>query len=210
MSDLSTAGAKVGRGRVLVKILIALLAVIFLVSLVFCVGTPHYYGAKYSPTTVRVASWAVPSEWTPERQTEGHTCGFHALSSIYRAYGLDPGAMRLRFRLGTDRRATNLDSESLGTIHPDILRVLDQDGFDATTLVAIGDGSAEQIRDHLKSGHPVLALIRVSDLHWIVLTAIDGDDVVVCDSLRSELACERFDDYVRERVLSAILIRPKE
>lgn len=184
-------------------------ALILTSCLSFCVGPPSYYDAKYADTAVKVPAGAKPSRWEPQKQVEPHTCGLHALSSIYLAYGLDPMATDLRFRLGTDKRATNFDPDSLGTIHPDILRVLGQDGFDATTLLMIGDDARTVIRDHLSSGHPALALIRIGELHWIVLTELQGNDVIICDSLKSELERTPFTPFVDDRVLSAILLRSK-
>jgi len=141
-------------------------------------------------------------------QVEPHTCRFHAVSSIYLASGLDAEAAKLRFRFGTDKPGTNFDSESVGTIRPDILRVVRQDGSDATTHLLMNDDTARAIREHLRSGDPVLAMIRVTGLHWIFLTGIDGDDVIVCDSLKDGLLREPFNEFVLGRVKNAILSRP--
>jgi len=196
--------------RILGYSLLAVFLAFVSVSVFFCAGTPDYYSAKYSgpPTAQRPAE--MPGLFVPDVQREGHTCGFHSAAAVYRAYGLDPEAARLRFRLGTDRLGNNLDPESLGTIHPDILRVLGQDGFDTTLLLARDAGRDAQLRDHLASGHPALALIRVEGLHWVVFTAVEGDDVVVCDSLRDGLQRERFADFVPGRVLNAILVKPSQ
>ncbi len=44
---------------------------------------------------------AHPAPLQPEVQTDGFSCGFHALSAVYRSHGLDPRRARLRERLGT-------------------------------------------------------------------------------------------------------------
>jgi ABC-type bacteriocin/lantibiotic exporter with double-glycine peptidase domain len=192
--------------RASIVLSLALGGFVVLVLLGFCVGSLGYYVDKYNRAQGIAAPAAMPGPIRPERQTEPHTCGLHAIGASYTAYGVDPGAARLRFRLGVDKPATNFDPESLGTIHPDILRVLGQDGFEATMVGP--SGAAERIRTHLKDGHPVLALVRVNTLHWLVLAGLDGDELAVVDSLAEEPYREPFDAYVRDRVLSAILVRP--
>ena len=189
---------------------LSVLAIILLVigCIAFCIGTPVYYHDKLEAPGVRVASDAIPGAWAPERQSEPHTCGFHAMWSLYRAYGVSPDHANLRFRLGTDMRATNFDPDSLGTIHPDMLRVLSQDGFVTSVLAVVSPDDNPRIRTHLEAGHPVLALIRVTGLHWVVLTGVEGEDVVICDSLQPELCREPLKAYVSERLLSGILVRP--
>ncbi|HRQ72600.1 MAG TPA: hypothetical protein PLU35_06195 [Phycisphaerales bacterium] len=186
----------------------ASLQVVFLLG--FCVGSPRYYSANYSPAPGLSPPSRLPLAILPEVQTEPHTCGLHSLRSVYRAYAVDPDAARLRFRLSVDQPATNFDPESLGTIHPDIVRVARQDGFDATLLPTRGDEALPTIRAHVESGHPVLALVRVNSLHWLVLAGIEGDNVIIADSLAEQPYREPLDTYVRDRVLSAILLRPRE
>ncbi|MCL4741665.1 MAG: hypothetical protein KJZ54_05610 [Phycisphaerales bacterium] len=181
-----------------------------LVLLGFCVGSPGYYSAKYSAAPGLSPPSREPSSIVPEGQTEPHTCGLHSLRSIYRAYGVDPDIARLRFRLGVDKPATNFDPESLGAIHPDIVRVARQDGFDAAIVPTGGPEALPIIRAHLESGHPALALVRANSLHWLVLAALDGDGVIIADSLAEQPYREPLDTYVRDRVLSAILLRPRE
>ncbi len=182
----------------------------------FCIGSPLYYSNKYQGAPVASRPFERPGPFVPERQIEAHTCGFHAISSVYRAYGLDPEANRLRFRLGTDKRATNFDPESLGTLHPDMLRVLGQDGFDASAVFdPKSESSLDRITAHMVSGHPVLVLVRAPGLHWIVLapTMERGAEAqamaIVVDSLKSEVMMEPLRAFVAERVLSAVLVKPE-
>lgn len=194
------------RWRILVG---ASLGLFILLLVGFCVGSPQYYMDKYSSAPAIGILSPVPGEFVPEEQVEPHTCGLHSLRSIYRAYELDPDAANLRFRLGTDKRLTNFDAESVGTIHPDILRVLGQDGFGATLASAMHDGSRQVIREHLERGCPVMALVQVGTLHWLVLSTMkDEANVVIVDSLEPEPYVEPLDEYLDERVLSAILISP--
>lgn len=177
----------------------------------FCVGPPWYYAEKYAPAagSRRGGPLARVSEVRPEKQTEPHTCGLHALGSVYRAYGLDPDGLELRFRLGTDKPFTNLIPSSRGTIHPDMLRVLHQDGF-AADVVHPSDPvtAAARLGEHLDAGRVAVALVVVNDYHWIVLSGRDGDDVVICDSLRDEPYREPLRAFVRDRVYSLLLVRP--
>ncbi len=69
---------------------IGLIVVFVLVS--SCVGTPAYYSEKYSPIDRAPKPVRTGAAMKPVRQTEGHTCGFCALSAVYVAYGLDPEA----------------------------------------------------------------------------------------------------------------------
>ena len=60
----------------------------------FCVGSPSYYSHKYRRVPGLVAPGELIAEILPERQVEAHTCGFHSVSAVYRAYGIDPEAAR--------------------------------------------------------------------------------------------------------------------
>lgn len=151
----------------------------------------------------------MPAAFIPEQQTEPHTCGFHSISAIYKAYGLDPEVARLRFRLGTDM-PTNLlvQDATTGTIHPDILRVLGQDGFE-TEVVLPGDTLADRLKAHLRSGHPALILTKVSTWHWVVAATLEDDDVVICDSLEPDLYRRPIGAYAADQIYNAILVRPR-
>ncbi len=179
------------------------------IGLTFCVGPPSYYFSKYAgPLPVHPA--ALPQPIEPEHQTEPHTCGLHALSSLYRAYGLDPERQGLRFRLGVDKPFNNLMADSLGSIHPDMLRVLDQDGFDCTMLLpGDDDDGINALTRHLDAGHLAVALTKVNEFHWVVLCGRDGDNVSICDSLKPDLATEPLRDFIEHRTYTLMLVRPK-
>lgn len=196
---------------------------LILTGAAFCVGGPNYYFGKYAhspqqhsrfgdgkymPPDTRSHPSLIPHFTSAEVQTEPHTCGFHACSTIYKAYDLDPTEKQLRFRLGTDKRGTNFDPESLGTIHPDIVRVLTQDGFQTNVLWQPASDNGEAIKQHLTTGHPVLAMIRVKGLHWIVLASNDQGKTNIYDSLKPEVEQVDTTAFVQERVLSAILVNP--
>ncbi|MFM9995293.1 MAG: cysteine peptidase family C39 domain-containing protein [Phycisphaerales bacterium] len=171
-----------------------------------CVGPPWYYMDKYQPAG---DAWprAMPEAIRPERQIEPHTCGLCCLTSVYRAYGLDPAARRVRYRSGVDKPVINFMPSTRGTIHPDMLRVLRQDGFAAEAMNLKHD--AGRVADHLDRGHFAIALVRVNELHWVVLCGRRGENVVICDSLREELYEEPMAEYLRDRVYSLVLVEPE-
>jgi hypothetical protein len=190
---------------------VLLFAIFFLLifALSFCVGGPGYYSDKYSPAAPAHPT-ALPAVFRPEEQTEPHTCGLHALSSLYAAYSLDPRSLRLRFRLGVDKPFSNFIPDSLGTIHPDMLRVLHQDGFDTELLLPGSENTKSLLESHLDAGNSAITLITVhGEMHWVVLTARHDDKVVVCDSLRAELYEEPLAGYLTDRVYSLVLVKAK-
>lgn len=176
--------------------------------LTFCVGPPSYYSAKYAPSPLAPRPAPLPAPIAPEVQTEPHTCGLHSLSAIYTAYGLDPAALRLRFRLGADKPANTLFPASRGTIPPDMLRVLRQDGFDPRILLPGSEQTRHRLRTHLDAGHPAVALVRPRGFHWLVIASREGDDAVVCDSLRADPYRVSLDPYLRDEVYSLLLVAP--
>ncbi|MFG0286469.1 MAG: hypothetical protein ACF8R7_18805 [Phycisphaerales bacterium JB039] len=177
--------------------------------LAFCVGPPWYYVDKYAPAAVTGRPTAFPALLVPERQVEPHTCGLHTLSSIYRAYGLDAEAQDLRFRLGTDKPFSNFLADSAGTIHPDMLRVLHQDGFQTELLFPGASETPARLSEHLQRGHVAAALTKVSEFHWVGLSRAADGRLRVCDSL-VERPYERDQaDYLRAGVYSLILISPQ-
>jgi hypothetical protein len=185
-------------------------AVVAVLPLGLCAGPPGYYVEKYGHVEGLARPTATARAIEPEEQTEAHTCGMHAIRSVYRAYGMDPDAAGLRFRLGTDKALTNVTPKLTGTIHPDILRVLGQDGFDAETLM-MGEKGPARLRAHLETGHSALGLVEVGEvLHWLVLAGVEGEEVVIVDSLSPEAYRRGFDAYARDEVLNAILIEPSQ
>jgi hypothetical protein len=176
------------------------------VLLAFCVGPPSYYRSKLA-SPGRAAPAAFPIAPVPERQTEPHTCGLHTLNSLYRAYGLNPDARRLRFRLGTDKPFPNFIPDTTGTIHPDMLRVLRQDGFRTDLVNPFSDAAPASLAAHLDSGHFAIAL--VGGAHWVLLIGRDDDRVVVCDSLARVPYAEPLAAYIRDHLYTLVLVNPE-
>lgn len=111
------------------------------------------------------------------RQNDRHSCGFCAMSSIFRFYGLDPRKESLRRRLGTDVGVGNWK----GTWPTDVLVVLFLYGFKAVSCSSAYTEYKSLLRRHLASGHPALALIYGAD-HWIVIAGMDDAGVLVLNS----------------------------
>jgi hypothetical protein len=196
------------RKRVLVLAVSLTGAVVVLAAITFCQGGPRYYNRKYGTAPQRQPLSARPGHFTLESQTEPHTCGFHSVSTVYRAFGIDPLLADLRYRLGTDRQAHIFDTTTLGTIHPDLLRVMKQDGFDCELLLSPADDVAK-VQSHLAAGFSVIILSKPKGLHWTVLVPGEtSDEAVIYDSLQPQPIRVDMKTYVQSSAISAILVRP--
>ncbi|NUM54592.1 MAG: hypothetical protein HUU46_13180 [Candidatus Hydrogenedentes bacterium] len=150
-------------------------------------------------------------EVAPEVQLESHTCGLHTLRTIYSAFGLNPDLENLRFRLGVDRTANPLDPESIGTLQPDILRVLVQDGFSYERVYLSIPDAADEITSSMKDNKMAAALIRRrqnGNLHWVALRYESDSSVRVLDSLEKEPYVEPAQAFVDDCLLSCIVVSP--
>lgn len=145
------------------------LAIVLLVYVISILGRVNGK-TRMNHERLRVKAQAA-SEVLPELQVESDTCGLHTLRVMYKAYGLDPDLENLRNRLGIAVPTNPLDRSSTGTLQPDMLRVLVQDGFDYR-LWTDGYPSFEVgIKDHLEN-HMAAALIRTrqsGNLHWVAV-----------------------------------------
>ena len=169
--------------------LVVLLSALLLVSA--CVLLPDFAGqykaGKYEPVEQVTKPSATASAPTAESQAEPHTCGLHAMRSMYAAYGLAPDHFQLRFRLGTDEPATRVDKDSTGTLHPDLYRVLAQDGFAIDTLDLEAAVASSALQNHLAWDQLALAVVYRGTYHWVLLGPADETDgVIVYDSLEAE------------------------
>jgi len=148
----------------------------------------------------------------PEVQFEDHTCGLHSLALVYRVHGLDPERERLRERLGVDVAAIESDPSTNGTLHPDLLRVLRQDHFDARCLDLAGKDPSGAIQRAVAPGHLALVLIALpgSDtLHWVAAGRSDeAGRLRIFDSLVREPYEVVLDEYLERTVLSVVTIAP--
>lgn len=145
----------------------------------------------------------------PIGQFESHTCGFLALSSAYRVYGLSPEDKNIRFRLGVDRLANPFDDTTQGTLHPDLFRVLAQDGFAFRTIDPSADRAESGITDHLNNDDLLLLLIQRREnraLHWVLADHVEQGLIRVVDSLASDPYMEPLDEFLECCVISVIPI----
>eukprot|EP00752_Nemacystus_decipiens_P015114 g13466.t1 len=130
------------------------------------------------------------------------------MRSMYAAYGLNPDAFDLRFRLGTDEPAMRADQDSTGTLHPDLYRVLTQDGFAIDTLDLGAGVSATALQNHLASDQLALVVVYRSTYHWVLVGPGEGaDEAVVYDSLQAEPITMPIDTLLDD-ALSITLIEP--
>lgn len=148
----------------------------------------------------------------PDQQTEPHTCGVHALNAIYRAHGLVPEDHDLRFRLGTDRPAVPNQEDTLGTLQPDICRVLAQDAFHPTFLDVDDPDAHLRLRRHLERKWTALALIRkesTGGLHWIMLQMGPEKAVLRIDSQIQEPLVIDTERFFQSQAVSVFLVTPQ-
>jgi hypothetical protein len=167
------------------------------------------YVEKLSPSHATALALDPPLPVIPQRQTEPHTCGYHALAAIYTAYGLDPDAFKLRRRLGTDIGFAPVKDSTRGTLPIDLTRVLTQDHLFLATLNPAATESRSRLESHLRSGHYAVALTFAGDWHWVAISGIDGDRLQIADSLRPEKYPVETGPFLNEHALSIILIRPR-
>lgn len=170
----------------------------------------HRIGAKSDAWRSPSLPAARAGSGQPILQLESHTCGLLSLSAAYALYGLAPDDKNLRFRLGVDVPANPIDSTSTGTLHPDLLRVLVQDGFAYEMPDPLVDGDTRLVA-HLQTGDIALILIcrrETGGLHWVLCDGIDDDQLRIVDSLSERPRGESITAYMSECVLSVILIEP--
>lgn len=189
-----------------------IIVILFLVFLVVVVAPRINTKAAAHHADTVAHKTAQIDDLRPEMQFENHTCGLHSLEVIYKAYGLDPEQENLRFRLGVDVPANPLDQESTGSVHADIYRVLEQDGFLFTSVLSTDEGAAiEALRSHLHQRHPAILLILMKGsggLHWVVCTELEGERLLVLDSLAPNPYKVDVTSFFETRVLSCILVEP--
>jgi len=158
----------------------------------------------------------VPTDYVLEEQTEGFTCGVHAVSTVYRAYGLDSEAERVRWRLGVDTKAVFWMGDSTGALHPDLWMVLAQDFFDVEAVDCGAADSWDKLLAHLNTGHPAILLIARREnghLHWVTATGHEEDPanpdglIVIYDPLFDAPYTESI-DFMSDHIVSCVLVRP--
>lgn len=200
--------------------LIALLFVLATLSLFLARCTRYLYlpqgpfgpvSVEFDPEWGRGELLEKPQPIRARIQREGHTCGYHALAAIYEAYGRNPELARLRFRLGADMTVIPGFGGTKGTLHPDLLRVLAQDGFSYELLDPESAADGSELADHLGDGQPALILEKRAEggLHWVVADALQDGDLRLVDSLAENPRLVGDRDYLETQVISLILLRKR-
>lgn len=187
---------------------------LFLAKLIFLV-------LMITPVIIVTRTWLIshtaqrpsstPVAFVLEEQTEGFTCGLHALSTVYKAYGLDADEERLRRRMGVDIKAVFYVPDSTGALHPDMYMVLAQDFFEIETIEPRAPLAWENLTSHLDAEHPAVLLIKRREngnLHWVVATdAINNDTIQIYDSLFDEPYTESR-DFLTGHVVTMMFVQP--
>ena len=189
--------------------ILAFILIDLAVGVFFCVGSPGYYSSKMSAAPVRRFPNLKPDRVRAIKQVEPHTCGFCSMAAVYRAYGLDVEELRLRFRLGTDVPVSNFLPDTQGTIHPDMLRVLSQDGFETEVLRPSSDDALKRLFKHLDSGHYALVLVKLKEYHWVVAAGRVDGRLVIVDSLAPQPYDRDAASYFLDEVYSLLLVQPE-
>lgn len=151
-----------------------------------------------------------PASYVLEDQTEDFTCGVHALSTVYHAYGLDPDAERVRWRLGVDTKAVFWMGDSTGALHPDLWMVLVQDFFEVNAIDCAPDAAWQQLLAHLDTGHPAILLIvrrENGHLHWVTATHNVGGEIEIYDPLFGAPYLEP-SEFMANHIATCLLVQP--
>lgn len=181
------------------------------------VSIPHATEGKFEPPASPPIEPPLAGEVTAlheieaEAQTEGHTCGLHALRMAYASYGLDPDGYDLRARLGVDTPAIRWLESTTGMLPQDLFRVLDTDGFTWELVKPASEDAERKLRKHIESG-VALAVVPYSsiELHWIVLRpAADGSPVILDPAGGSQRAFDA-QAFLQDMALSVVLLGVRE
>ncbi len=204
-------GAKNSRWKrlgMIVGISLAVGGVLYFLALdlIFSRAVPRAVLLGFAPSQVAQAA-------VPESQVAGHTCGWHAVRTIYAAHELVPDEHRLRFRMGIDRTAIPGAGSTLGALQADICRVLAQDGFRSAMVDLDADDAVVRVIAHLENSWKGLALIRKpsnGNLHWIVVDQDvgDGASVRLVDSQKTERESIGLRDFLQTQAVTLFLVSP--
>jgi len=94
-------------------------------------------------------------------QTENHTCGLCACSSLYRFYGFDLRSARLRARLGVDNLVK-------GTLPFDLFAVLHGDGFDLEWYTGPFGSGLAPLKAHLRKGESLVVIEELDKAEKVI------------------------------------------
>lgn len=153
---------------------------------------------------------SLPGDIQLEKQSESFTCGVHALSMVYGAYGLDGERECIRWRLGADTKALFWMGDSTGTLHPDLYMVLGQDHFEVKSVNVGRETGWRELLGHLENGHLAILLIKRREngnLHWVVASDLVDGRINIYDSL-AEFPYVEDKAFYERYLVSALLVEP--
>ncbi|PJZ70846.1 hypothetical protein CH373_06135 [Leptospira perolatii] len=170
----------------------------------------NVFAGDSEPSSSLTRPRGLPRLIHPELQSEKHTCGLHSIRAIYASYRLPVRDFNLRSRLGTDVAAFPFFDSTTGTIHFDIFRVLDQDGFSYSVVDTSSKSGRDDLLFHFYEGHYALTLIKRKEtgtLHWVVLLGHKANKYQIADSIGARIYSED-ETFLRRNVVSTVLIKP--
>ena len=95
-----------------------------------------------------------------------------------------------------------------------MLRVLSQDGFHYKPLDLEDDRTAsETLTEHLSEGNMAAVLIarpENKNMHWVAAYRMEGESIEILDSLFEESYTVYPTDFIKQCVLSCILVEPND
>ena len=182
---------------------------LLLAIFVATVSTLHAGDKNPAPTNVRPEG--KPDIIKPERQTESHTCGLHSMRSLYKSYRLPVDDYNLRARIGVDKPAVPFIKSTKGSIHPDLLRVLDQDGFKYEVVNMKADDVHLKLINHLKTKHYAMALLKLNNgvMHWVIVSEAKDNSYVIIDSLKTKAHKLKQTEFEKP-LIGVLLIQPQK
>ncbi len=183
---------------------VAIIAYFIIIDQIFRNAFPRALELGFRPQLIAKSA-------IPEQQIENHTCGLHALRSIYQAHGLPPDDHKLRKRLGIDRPAIPFMHSTQGALQPDICRVLSQDGFLLKLLNLEDDNPIVQLDDHLSKSWKALALIKKPEngaLHWIVIEKGNELEFTTVDSQQPVPKLIIKSEFLQRLAITVFLVEP--
>jgi ABC-type bacteriocin/lantibiotic exporter with double-glycine peptidase domain len=132
------------------------------------------------------------------------------MRALYKSYQLPVDEYNLRVRIGVDKPTVPFVNSTMGSIHPDLLRVLDQDGFKYEVVDMKNDNVHLKLANHLKSEHYAMILLKLNNgiMHWVVVSDEKDDRYTIVDSLKKE-PHKLSQSSIDKQLIGVVLIEPQ-
>src|SRR5690606_33058241 len=127
------------------------------------------------------------SEVGEEAKFKDTDCAFHTLKAVYEFYGHNFESTRLKKRLGLECVSQPRgESKSKGALHPELLKVLTEDGFyfDSLCLDLPEKKIVKKLQKHLCKGNMAIVLLRRKyngNMHWVALRNSEKGQIAIID-----------------------------